>query len=196
MMVIQSYRITTFLLVQWCIIGTDQERTSITWDIELWQWMKQNHERLHYPSVSKMVTGVMTEYMKSQTTTKEENDTPMTPQEEHDRIVEEMGKLNQKFDEKFTAIRSLIPKEEKGEDPPTLRKTLWNEVSKRNGSIRLKGKTIGISREDLDNFEHLGNLFMRKLQLEELLEGAKVASKSASPERPSTPSDDESENVN
>ena len=35
----------------------------------------------------------------------------MTPEEEIDKIGEEMGQLNVEYDEKFQAIRSMIPKD-------------------------------------------------------------------------------------
>ena len=35
----------------------------------------------------------------------------MTPEEEIDKIGEEMGQLNVEYDEKFEAIRSMIPKD-------------------------------------------------------------------------------------
>ncbi|MGH2639331.1 MAG: hypothetical protein ACRDF4_08645 [Rhabdochlamydiaceae bacterium] len=131
-------------------------------------WLQNNHRANGYQTLSKFLDSILSEYIKSKTLSKDA-DRPLTPQEECDTLIEEMGKLNERFDDKFAAIRSLIPKDhpqtETEADLKKLIVLIWTKISERNGFVRFRNKGIAISRADLEQYEQLGLLHLRKKEL-------------------------------
>ena len=161
----------------------------IGFDSDLKAWMENSHKSLGYTTVSRLVNGVMREFMETKTKPPEDGAPEIiTPEEEQSRIIETMGQLNEKFDDKFEAIRTLrtrdIKKIENADDVQKFVDDLWHEVMKEDGYVRRKGKVISISRADLKEYQNLGMLRLRFDQLSAQLqkkEQEQQPSKSVSP---------------
>ncbi|MDG6923972.1 MAG: hypothetical protein JRN67_11855, partial [Nitrososphaerota archaeon] len=103
---------------------------------------------------------------------------PLTPIEERDRIVEEMGRLEQQHYEKFAAIRQLnseAPASVKNVDDLKKRiDSLWERICQRGGSVEYHNRAVAISRQDLSIYEELGNLHFRKRAIEKKLQAGQT----------------------
>lgn len=82
-----------------------------------------------------------------------------------------MGSLEKQLHDKLQAIRQLIPKGTKA--PETISEVkaanelIWKEVRRRNRYVVLGGKkVVHLARKDLEAFEEMGKLYLRKKELE------------------------------
>jgi hypothetical protein len=121
--------------------------------------------------LSKYVAFIVDEYVKTKKPAPEPSpQRPLTPEQEIDKIGEEMGRLNEQYDEKFEAIRSLIPREfpvvQTDDDLKQQTKVVWKVLLDRNCFVRgARNKAVAISKEDVGCYERLGTLHLKKMEL-------------------------------
>jgi hypothetical protein len=142
-------------------------------------WLEENKRLCNCATISKFIWCIVREYIKERKKAKakeETDDRPKTPREELDLIVEEMGVLEDRWHDKYEALRSLIPEDakppEKDSDLKPLMERIWQEVIKQSGFVENgKGKGVSITREDLANYEKVVRLNLRKKQLQKEIAG-------------------------
>ena len=156
-------------------------RIAILFDDDIRQWLEDNHRTNGHPTLARFANSIISEYVKSRTQPPEQvEEGPLTPEEEVNKIVEEMGELNERYDEEFEAIRGLLPKDapkvQTQEDLKKRTELIWAKLKEKNGFVRASRKrAVAISRQDLQFYEKLGMLHLRKRELERLIGVAAVA---------------------
>jgi len=160
---------------------TDTKRITIRFDLEIWEWLENNHRANGHSNPAKFANSIISQYVKSKIQPEEPvQEVPLTPEEEVDKIVEEIGKLNEQYNDKFEAIRSLIPKDAPNiqtlEDLKKRANIIWTKVKEKNGYVRAeRNKVVPISKNDLKCYELLCELHVRKRELEKVMSVAAVA---------------------
>ena len=115
---------------------------------DIHKWLEDNYRANGHATLANSPNPSLAEYVKSKTAPPEpEQEGPLTPDQEVDKITEEMGSLNEQYDEKFEAIRSLSPKDApKIETPDDLEKLIaliWVKLRANNGFVRRSRNKAG-----------------------------------------------------
>ena len=145
------------------------------------KWLEENFHEQGYSAVSKYVSFIVDEYVKTKVVPLDpEPEGPVTPDQEVDKLVEEMGRLSQQHHEKFEAMHSLIPKDAPGvltlEDLTKTMALIWAKVKEKNGIVRTdRKKVMAISKADLRCYDLFCQLRLRKQELERMMGTATVA---------------------
>ncbi len=111
----------------------------------------------------------------------------LSPEDEIDRNIEEMGMIRQKLGKKLNAIADVIrlelkPKEITETDVDSLCRKLTEFVRKNSGRIKdEKGKAFDISKENLLDYQRLGVLTFRNRNLERMVDNNKVETDTTPP---------------
>ena len=157
------------------------DRVQVTFSPATHKWLKDNFREQGYASTSKYVAFIVNEYVKTKTIPVEpEPEGPLTPQQEVDKVVEEIGNLTATYNEKFEAIRSLVPKDApKMQTLEDLKKRIgfiWTKVIEKNGYVRgERNKVVPLSKNDVRCYESLCQLQLRKLELQRTINVVEVA---------------------
>ena len=151
-----------------------EDRVYVTFSAATRKWIRDNYRSQGFASESKCVASIVDQYVKSKAPAEpvdpDAEPKPVTPEEELDKITDDMGALNEQYDEKFEAIRSLIPKDvdpdvETPEDLIRLTQVIWKKLIEKGGFVRRGSKGVAVSRNDIKCYENLGNLHLRKKEL-------------------------------
>ena len=154
-------------------------RVYVTFSLATKKWLDEHQSKEGFSSLSGFIASIVDQHVKTKTPDSvelEQEHRPMTPEEEIDKIGEEMGQLNVEYDEKFQAIRSMIPKDapkvQTAEDLKKRTEFIWKQLLDKNCFVRVRNKPVAISRNDLKCFEMLGAYHLRKKELTAIVETA------------------------
>ena len=141
-------------------------------------WLQNNYRANGHQTISKFIDSILSEYIKGKTPSMETTaDGPLTPHQEVDKIVEKIGKLTQQYDEKFEAMRSMVPKDapklQTLEDVKKRVDFIWMKVIDKNGFVRGdRNEVVPLSKNDVRCYESLCQLQLRKLELQKVISAA------------------------
>jgi len=150
---------------------TQADRVFVTFSPATKKWLKEHQRDEGHSTLSKFVASIVDQYVKVRTPVEEgPEDRPLTTEEQVAKIVEEIGDLTATYDEKFEAIRSLVPK-----DAPEMQTLddvdarivfIWTKIVEENGFVRgERNKVVQLSRVDLKSYKQLCELQFKKLEL-------------------------------
>lgn len=163
--------------------GSDKATARLNFKVlpEEKEWIDENHRLQGFQTTSKLMAHIMREYIKACKDKEAANlaaaqeDRPKSPEEELNLLVERMGTSEDRWQNQFEAIRSLIPPEakfpENDSELKQLMAAIWTEVINNNGFVESgKGKGVAITREDLSNYEDWLRLALKKEALKKEIE--------------------------
>lgn len=100
----------------------------------------------------------------------------LTPQQEVEQMVSEMGRIATTLGIKFTIIRDIVRRVLKlhaknEDDVESNRKAIWSYVASKDGTVEYKDdKLVAIDKNDVDQYAKYWTLHIRKLGLFEQIE--------------------------
>ena len=160
---------------------TQADRVFVTFSIATHNWLVEHQVAEGHSTLSKFVASIVDQYVKSRTPVEDEPEPkPMTAEEQVAKIVEDIGNLTATYDEKFEAIRSLVPKDapemETLDDVDARIVFIWTRIVEENGFVRgERNKVVQLSRVDLKSYKQLCELQFKKLELLKAMSVAAVA---------------------
>ena len=157
------------------------DRVYVTFSPATKKWLEDHQRDEGHSTLSKFVASIVDQYVKVRTPVEEgPEDRPLTAEEQVAKIVEEIGDLTATYDEKFEAIRSLVPKDapemQTMDDVDARVVFIWTRIVEENGFVRgERNKVVPLSRTDLKSYKQLCDLQLKKLALLKAMSVAAVA---------------------